>query len=217
VPPGPVSGPLPPRPVGELKPLGGERYQIGQIVIDKAARSFTVPGRVFALGKPLEYLATTPGGMKAYETLFELDAGGTEFNLACILIGLERDPGHVAALMKSDRAPLLGPRVALFTAWTEGGQRHKVPAAVVVLNPDAGEKPESVEWVYTGAPASNTQVRFAADVTGTLVGFKRDMNNVIESALPIGLGAYGSVRGHPMLPPNGSPIELIVEAVAAPK
>lgn len=203
-------------PVGEIKPLGQERYQIGKIIVDKAARSFMVPGRVHALGKPLEYLATSPGGMKAYETLFEVDASGSEFNLACILIGLERDPRHVAQ-RRSTPGPLLGPRVSIYVAWSEDGKRRKVTAAEALLNPEAEAKAESVEWVYAGAPANDTQGRFAADVTGTLIGFKPDENNVIESSVGIGIGAYGSVRGHAKLPANGSAIELIVEAQATPK
>lgn len=203
-------------PVGEIKPLGQERYQIGKIIVDKAARSFMVPGRVHALGKPLEYLATSPGGMKAYETLFEVDASGSEFNLACILIGLERDPRHVAQ-RRSTPGPLLGPRVSIFVAWSEDGKRRRVTAAEALLNPEAEAKAESVEWVYAGAPANDTQGRFAADVTGTLIGFKPDENNVIESSVGIGIGAYGSVRGHAKLPANGSAIELIVEAQATPK
>lgn len=203
-------------PVGEIKSLGQERYQIGKVIVDKVARSFMVPGRVHALGKPLEYLATSPGGMKAYETLFEVDASGSEFNLACILIGLERDPRHVAQ-RRSTPGPLLGPRVSIFVAWSEDGKRRKVTAAEALLNPEAEAKAESVEWVYAGAPANDTQGRFAADVTGTLIGFKPDENNVIESSVGIGIGAYGSVRGHARLPANGSAIELIVEAQAAPK
>ena len=66
-------------PLGELKSLGRDRYQVGRIVLDKKARMFTVPGRVHVLGRPLEYLATTPGGMKEYEALLELDASGSEF------------------------------------------------------------------------------------------------------------------------------------------
>lgn len=197
-------------PLGELKPLGGDRFQIGRIVVHKAERRFTVPGRVLALGKPLEYLATSPQGMKAYETLFELDATGSEFNLACILLGLEADtrqrPSDVG-----HATPLAGPRVDIYIGWATGATQHRVTAAQAVLNPDADAKPESVEWVYTGAPAKNPQEHFAADLTGTLVGFKRDDNNVIESAVGIGVGAYGTVRGHPMLPPPGSAIELIVE------
>jgi hypothetical protein len=202
--------------VGELKQLGPDRFQVGRIVVDKGAGRFSVPGRVHVTGKPLEYLATSPGGAKAYETLFELDATGSEFNLACILIGLERDPRTVAAHRQDMQAPLIGPRVAISVAWVDAGKRRQVTAAQAMLNPEADAKPESIEWVYIGAPASQGAV-FAADVTGTLVGFKPDENNVIQSAVGIGIGAYGSVRGHAMLPPVGSAIELIVEAARAAK
>jgi hypothetical protein len=56
-----------------------------------------------------------------------------------------------------------------------------------------------------------------ADDTGTLIGFVHDSNSIIESGLAIGIGAYGSVRGNPMLPPIGSAIELIVESTAPTK
>ena len=115
-------------PVGELKPLGSDRYQIGRIVLDKKARRFTVPGRVHVLGKPLEYLATSPGGMKEYETLLELDASGSEFNLACILLGLERDPNQ-GPYWQFSKDPLSGPRVELQVAWQDGGKRREVSAA----------------------------------------------------------------------------------------
>jgi hypothetical protein len=208
--------PAPTPPVREVKALGQERYQVGRIIVDKRAGSFTVPGRVHALGKPLEYLATSPGGMKAYETLFELDATGSEFNLACILIGLERDPKHIE-MRRSAPGPLVGPRVAIYVSWSDGGKPRKVTAAEAVLNTDSGVKPESVEWVYAGAPATDSRGLFPADVTGTLVGFKPDENSVIESAVGIGIGAYGSVRGHAMLPPTGTAIEMIVEAVKVGK
>jgi hypothetical protein len=203
-------------PVGELKSLGQDRYQVGRIVIDKRARSFTVPGRVHLLGQPLEYLATSPGGVKAYEALLELDSTGSEFNLACILIGLERDPKYADA-RKAGSGPLIGPRVALFVAWFEAGKRRQVSAAQALLNAEVDARPESVEWVYIGSPASDSQERFAADLTGTLVAFKPDDNSVIESAVGIGIGAYGSVRGHAMLPPVGSAIELVVRAATAAK
>ena len=214
--PPPANAPTPPPRLGELKSLGQERFQIGHIVVDKRTGSFTVPGRVHVLGKPLEYLATSPGGMKEYETLLELDATGSEFNLACILIGLERDskqePFH-----RSSQAPLVGQRAAISIAWSEGGKRRQVSAAEALLNPEAGVKPDAIAWVYTGAPASQAGGRFAADVTGTLIGFVHDPNSVMESAVGVGIGAYGSVRGNVVLPPVGSAIELIVEAVPARK
>lgn len=203
--------------LGEMKPLGQDRFQIGRIVVDKRAGSFTVPGRVHVVGKPLEYLATTPGGMKEYEALFELQATGSEFNLACILVGLERDKKEVPWRQYRMVPRLVGPRIAISIAWGEGDKRRKVPAAQALLNPEAGVKPETVEWVYVGAPTSDDQPQFAADATGTLIGFVHDSNSVIESVTAIGLGAYGSVRGHAMLPPVGTAIELIVEAVNSAK
>jgi hypothetical protein len=206
--------PAPP-PIGALKSLGEDRYQVGRIVVDKRARRFSVPGRVHAVNVPLEYLATAPKGMKEYETLFELDTTGSEFNLACLLIGLERDP-KLPRYQQFDRVRLVGQRVAIFVEWGEPASRRRVPAAEALLNPEAGVAPDSVEWVYTGAPATRGAT-FAPDITGTLIGFVHDANSIIESTLGIGIGAYGSVRGNAMLPPVGSPIDLVVEAQQAPR
>ncbi len=211
--PAPAATPAPKSsvpPLGELKPLGNDRYQIGRIVLDKRAQSFTVPGRVHVLERPLEYLATTPGGMKEYEALLELDASGSEFNLACILLGLERDPKQ-NPFYQFSAAPLTGPRVTLDIAWNEGGKRRQVAAAAGLLNPEAGVQPDTVEWVYTGSISTQPDGRFAADMTGTLVGFVHDANSIIESVHGLGIGAYGSVSGNTkLLPPVGTPVELIV-------
>lgn len=204
-------------PVPALKALGDERYQVGRIVVDKPARSFSVPGRVHVLDKPLEYLATSPGGKKAYEALLELDASGTEFNLACILIGLERDP-DVPAWKPLGQAGQVGQRVALWLTWVDGGQRRRMSAAAALLNAEAAPRAEAVEWAYTGSFTSIDGSQLAADVTGTLISFvKKDLTGVIEAASDISLGPYGSVRGSAMLPPVGSAIELLVEAGKAAK
>lgn len=214
----PVAPVAPAAPVGELKSLGGERYQVGRIVVDKRAGRFSVPGRVHALGKPLEYLATAPGGMKEYESLFELDAGGSEFNLACILIGLEEDAQQVPAMQFRATKSLRGKPLSITVAWTDGGTRREVSAAQALLNADAGVTPESVQWVYVGSPTSAGRGRFAADDTGTLIGFIHDPNCIIESVAMIGFGAYGSVRGNDrLLPAKGSAIELVVGAPAQPR
>jgi len=206
-----------PPPIGELKSLGQERYQVGRIVVDKRARTFTVPGRVHVLGKPLEYLATSPGGRKGYEALLELDASGTEINLACILIGMERDPA-VPGSKPLGQAGKAGQRVTLSLAWSEGGQRRRLSAAEALLSADAATKSDTVEWAYTGSFTSLDGSQLAADVTGTLISFvKKDPTGVIEAVSDVSLGPYGSVRGSTMLPPEGSAIELVVQAATLTK
>lgn len=203
-------------PIGGLKPLGQERYQVGRIVVDKPAHSFTVPGRVHALDKPLEYLATSPGGRKAYEAMLELDASGTEFNLACLLIGLEREPG-LPAWKPPSPATQSGQRVVISVAWAEGGQKRQVTAAEALFNAESRAKVETVEWAYTGSFTSLDGSQFAADHTGTLISFIKDPTAVLEVVSNLDLGPYGSVRGSSLLPAEGSAIELIVKAGKAPK
>ena len=42
----PASAPAPAAAAPAMKPLGGERYQIGSIVVDRKARRMTIPERV---------------------------------------------------------------------------------------------------------------------------------------------------------------------------
>jgi hypothetical protein len=193
----------------EMKPLGGERYQIGKIIVDRKARRMTLPARVHVLDRPLEYLLTTTGGMKEYETLFEADVSGTEFNLACILLGLERDKTLEAYQQFSEKR-MAGPRVEISIAWKHDGKTLTGSASDALF--DAGQKaPEPVEWVYVGSQKYWQDNRYAADVTGTLIGFVHDPNTIIESVVGLGIGAYGSVNGNAqLLPPVGSEVELSV-------
>lgn len=222
--------PPPPSPQGPppVKDLGGGRYQIGAITVDRNARQFTVPGRVLHLeGVPLEYIAVSPGGMKGYESLLEVDARGTEFNLACILLGLEApQPGAGAEF---ERKPRQGPAVQLSVRWQAGGTTV-TKSAQDVLNlgaqprgapkpatqPQAATPPE--EWAYTGSFLHSSDGRFVADATGTLVGFVHDPACIINHRAGLGIGAYGSVQGDPaVLPPVGSAVELIVTVPQAAK
>jgi len=41
--------------------------------------------------KTLEFIASTKGGFKGYESALELDTNAISFNLALILIGLDRE------------------------------------------------------------------------------------------------------------------------------
>ena len=132
-----------------MKPLGGERYRIGSIIVDRKARQMTIPARVHVVDRPLEYLLTARGGMKEYESLLETDATGTESNLACILLGLERDKAQEPYLQFSQKR-VSGPRVDIVVARKDGERKSSVAAGDVLF--DTGQKAaEPVEWVYTGS------------------------------------------------------------------
>lgn len=215
-----LAPPLPPKEPAPVEDLGGGRYRIGAITVDRAAGQFVVPGRVLHLDDaPLEYIAVSRGGMKGYESLLEVDARGTEFNLACILLGLEAPERGPTA--QFERKPPTGPSVRVGVRWQADGKTvtrtvHEVldlaarPRGAPAPPPNLPPPPPE-DWAYVGSFVQPNDGRYVADATGTLVGFVHDPASIIEHRTGLGIGAYGSVQGNPgVLPPVGSPVELIV-------
>jgi hypothetical protein len=178
-----------------------------KIEVDRATRTFSVPGRVIRREQPLEYLAVKRGGYKAYEAVLELDTTATDFNLACILIGLDAaratlPEGHF------DPRPTEGDRVELTLEWGEGdSHRELAPEALFRV----GGKPVADNvWVYTGSTLL-APGRYLAEEVGTLVGFSHDKDSIIEHRSGIGLGAFGSVEiDRTLSPTEGTPVQLRV-------
>jgi hypothetical protein len=197
-----------------MKPLGGDRYQIGNVMIDKRARTVTVPGHVAHLGQaPLEYLAVTTRGLKAYETLLELDASGSEFNLALILIGFDAELS-TRPDMQFDRRFPGGQAADIQVRWSASGQSHTVSAEQALLSDDQRRQLPVGRWVYSGSEVlTRNNGRYGADASGTLVGFVHDPLDVLEHRAGLGIGHYGSIRGNTaVMPPIGTPVELVVTA-----
>jgi hypothetical protein len=216
--PPPAAGPAAAAP---MKPLGGERYQIGKIIVDRKAKSFTVPGRVIHIDEaPLEYLAVGRAGAKGYESMLELDTVGTEFNLACILLGLDNSERRRPEF-QFDRRPPEGPRVTIELQWQADGKKVRMAAHEALKTaapPESGPAPQlpPTEWVYTGSFDPEGETPYAADVTGTIIGFVHDPASIIEHRAGLGIGAYGSIQGNAaVLPPIGSEVEVIVTVPAS--
>ena len=183
---GPQSGSQPPA----VEELSDGRLKVGPILVDRQARRFTVPGKVIRLDPPLEYLAVAKQGDKAYESLLELDANAFEFNLACILVGLNAKASTRLEYHFDDK-PVQGMSVKLFVAWDAEGKRMEVPADQLLTN---GNKPvEHAVWVYTGSAFAGDQ--FMAAQMGTLIGVVHDPASIIEHREGLGLGNYGAVAG----------------------
>ena len=198
----------------KLEKLGDERYRIGTIVLDRKRRTFTAPGRVLHLDDaPLEYVAVARDGYKGYESVLELDSTASEFNLACILIGLDGESA-TKPKFQFDNQPVDGPRVALELRWKLDGkpaERIAVHEALVEMGPDGSQRAVSDDWVYIASYLEPNSSRFGADTMGTVIGFVHDPASVVEHRTGLGIGAYGSVQVRKdRLPPIGTPVELIL-------
>lgn len=192
-----------------LENLGNGRYKLGEILIDRNAGEFSVEGRVIRDEQQplLEYLAVKKNGLKGYEAVFELNTTAGEFNLACILIGLDAEHAVLPEYHFDDK-PLAGDQVELFFAWKEGEQVKRFRAEELFLVD--GKPVKSGEWVYTGSTVL-PDGRYLAEDAGTLIGFIHDQDSIIEHRQGIGLGRPGQIAIDPaLLPPGEIPVRLTV-------
>ena len=189
--------------------LGGGRYRVGSIEVDKNAHSFTVPGILNQVEGPLEYIACVRHGMKAYETLVELDCNAYEFNVACLLIGLDRTHATVPK-RHFDPEPTKGDTVALNIEWNDGGKiKRSVPEKLIKGGEEVLGKGN---WVYTGSTILEDG-RYLAEVEGPVIGFVHDPAPVIDHSTGAGSGQYGMlVPNAEILPAKGTPMRLQVTA-----
>lgn len=193
-----------------VEDLGDGLYRIGQITVDKPGRSFSLPGKIINLGMadmPLEFLAVAKDGPMGYESILELEADAIEFNLACILIGLD-DSHAVAPRGRFDPTPVDGDPIELrLTLATMTGERQ-LPVSAILKLPD--EAPVTDEWVYTGSYFFSDG-QYAAQQIGLLIGFVHDPESIIQHRTGLGLEGYGAVTfraSQDILP--GMPVTLTV-------
>jgi hypothetical protein len=190
----------------EVVDLGNGKYRVGAIRIDKTQQSFDVDAEILRDAPPLEFLVISKDGFKAYEALIEVDANAYEFNLACILIGLD-SANAKAPTYHFDPEPTKGDPVDVFVEWQSQGKTIRVDAAELLVADDKTLPP--ADWVYTGS-GFTPDGQFRAQMDGTMVGFVHDPSSIIEHRTGF-LGAFESLSANQkLLPKVGTRVKLIV-------
>ena len=187
--------------------LGDGRYRLGEILIDKPARTFMLAGVMIKDEPPLEYLAVKKDGQKAYESIFALNTTATEFNIACILIGLQAEHA-VLPEFHFDPNPVQGDPGKLEIEWErDGSVKTLAPEQLFLLD---GKPTPAATWIYTGSVELSAG-DYLAERSGTLIGFIHDQDSIIEHREGIGLGNFGSVQiDKSVAPPVGTVMRLTV-------
>lgn len=194
-----------------IEKLGEHLLRVGNIRIDLKKREITVPG-VVTRAMALEFVATTKGGFKSYESALELDTSATGFNLALILIGLDKTRA-VPARHHFDPRPPEGDLVETWVIWEEEGATRKVRGEELVYDAQKKETLPQGPWVYTGSVFTRDG-RYLAELHGVLISFVHTPAAIIENPLPHGVGRYGSLRLNPDLNLKpGTPVLLTVTAL----
>ena len=201
----------PPTAAAPAERLGPNLLRVGNIRIDTAKKEISVSGTSNNV-QVLEFIASTKGGFKGYESALELDTNAINFNLALILIGLDRDHGVPPRFHFDPNTPK-GDPVEIWVEWDENGTARRVRAEQLVYNEQTkGTLPEG-PWVYTGSLFIARSRAYLADIDGTLIGFVHTPSPIIENPTLI-RGPYGANRLNPALNlKGGTAVTLIVKAL----
>ena len=198
---------VPPAP----KKVGENLVRLGSILIDTKNNEVTVSGRMLP-DRTLEFVASTRMGAKSYESAIELDTDAVTFNLAMIMIGLDRSRAVVPQVHFGPT--VAGDPVDIWVEWGTGKAKRKVRVDELLYDERAQKVPEMGTWVYTGStmyPSGD----FAAEVDGVLIGFVHSPASIIENTVGSGINAYGTIKLNPALKlQTGAAVTLTVKAIA---
>ncbi|MCK9607059.1 MAG: YdjY domain-containing protein [Methylomonas sp.] len=208
------------RPTEEVIELNGNKvtivkldqghFKIGNILVDTRSRRFEVQGKFLRVGPPIEFLAVAKNGRRGYESLLEFDVNVYEFNLACILIGLDAHKG-APPRAHFDPSVIEGDAVQITLAWEKNGTHEEHEASEFFL---IGDKSlVKGDWVYTGSTFVSSG--YLADIDGgTLVGFVHDPASIIEHGHGFGSSSYGGLKlNQALMPAVDMPVTAIFEYV----
>lgn len=211
-PPTPRSPFLGPAPApAAVEKIGPDELRVGNIRIDTARKELSVSGVVNEV-QILEFLANTKGGWKAYESAIELDTNAVNFNVACLLIGLD-NARAVPSRYQFDAVPPQGDPVEISIEWDGESGRRRIRAEQLIYNRVTKATLTQGPWVYVGSVFQAEGNRYLAETEGTIVGFMHTPAPIIESPRPL-VGNYGDSIINPELKLKaGTSIQLIVRAL----
>jgi hypothetical protein len=196
-----------------IEKLGDNLFRLGAIRVDTAKREVTVTGKVNDTNV-LEFIANTKNGFRAYESAFELETNGLTFNVAMILIGLDK-ANSVPPEVHFDPNPPKGDPVEVWVEWKAGKNTKRMRADEILWDKEKKEAFPKSQWVYTGS-ALLDDGRYLADQDAVLIGFVHDPSSIIEWTGSNGVGRFGFIQIDPKLGlAPGTPVTIIVKATGA--
>jgi hypothetical protein len=142
----------------------------------------------------------------------DLSTTAISFNLALILIGLDREHA-VHPRFHFDPTPPKGDPVEIWVEWDENGTTRKVRAEQLVYNERTQHTIPEGPWVYTGSVFVEQVHAYLADIEGALISFVHTPAPILENPTAV-MGPYGANRLNPALNLKaGTAVTLTVRAL----
>jgi len=193
------------------------------ILFDLRARQVVMDGHI-ALSAGVVELFACIRGTKDYESVVALDCQPYDLHLGLLAIGLKAGrpvPGDVARFQtrgpegRRAQSPV-GPPVVVRVRWKDAqGRTVTRRAEDLVLNVKTKKTMERAGWVFVGSrfvpgETPGTQL-YAAALTGAVITTYNDPTAVLDNPRPTGQDDTYFVVNESVVPPVGTPVQVIVE------
>jgi hypothetical protein len=197
-----------PDPLARLAELGaavdGEKLRLGQVELDRRARSLSFPARINAVDGVIEYALVTATG-KVHESLLVTDALPRDIHLACLLLG-GGAPGKPPAEVKVE------------ISWETNGPPKLLPLEDLVVF--AKDHPQGAQggglapgpWTYTGSRIDAGG--FVASREGSIISLIADEVALVNNPRPGHQDDSLHVPNRRALPAAGSPVRVTFRPIA---
>lgn len=191
--------------------IGDGKYKIDNITIDKNKREITVPGEVNMTSGMIELLATTKTG-KRHESVLVCDVEPYRLQVALLLIGL--NPGGNIQY-QGDPATPEGDPVLVWVKWAEKEKERVVRGEDLIFNKVEKKTMPHTHWVFSGSKTVNG--KFVAQITGSLITTYHDPYTIMDNPLPTGADDTFYEVNRDIIPPLGTKVLLVIQAVEKEK
>jgi hypothetical protein len=193
-------------------------FQVGDVTLDKNARSVTFPATVNMSDGVIEYLLVSKFG-KTHESMFATDVEPFHLHTAMLLLGARGTPSSSGVLEPVgqitnaglEHAPALkGENVFIFVKWKTAGGDRRVNAEDLVFNDKTKRNAARGPWTYNGS-GFYAQGKFAAQIEGSFVAMVTDPTALINNPRP-GRDNDSIWSVDPAkVPPKDTPVQITIQ------
>jgi hypothetical protein len=188
-----------------VRAVGGGRFAVGRVVLDKNTRSVSFPGTVNLRDVTVEYGVVHVTG-KTHESIFNTEARPQDVHLAMLLLGAK--PEMTNRFGADGKAMARGERVTIDVTWTNATGAVHYAMEDLVLNRGTTNSLPPGDWIYNGSNLS--EGAFTAQRDGSIVSIHIDPDALINNPRP---GREDDDLHQPFaarLPEVGAPVAITI-------
>ena len=195
-------------------------FQIGQLLLDKNARTLTFPGKLNMAKDLVEYVIVTPNG-STHESLLTSEVQPTDLHFAMLLLGAkgaglltpqpaDTPPGQIDSQYLKHAPRLKGDNLSISVRWKgKDGKEQTAPVEDWLAHAETHKPAPRGPWIYSGS-MFGTDGGFLAQQQGVFASVVTNPAALINNPRPGNDNDRVWEVNEKAVPPVETPLEIII-------